>query len=42
MTATIVAVDPDAEILGARVHLTWIEREGVPLPAFAIVDEGLG
>ncbi len=42
ITATIVAVDTDAEVLGARVQLTWIERQGVPLPAFTIVGEGVG
>ncbi len=41
VSATIVAVDTQDEILGSRVRLTWIEREGVPLPAFTIVPSGL-
>jgi uncharacterized protein len=35
-TSTVVGCDNDAIRIGARVHLTWIERSGSPMPVFEL------
>jgi len=35
-TATVIGADNDDIAIGARVHLDWIERGGVPVPAFGL------
>jgi uncharacterized protein len=35
-TSTVVGCDNDAIRIGARVHLTWIERSGAPMPVFEL------
>jgi uncharacterized protein len=34
LTSTVVHCDPDTVAIGTPVTLTWIERDGVPFPAF--------
>jgi uncharacterized OB-fold protein len=38
-TSTIVDATADAIRIGARVHLDWVERDDVPLPAFRLDRE---
>lgn len=35
-TATVTGAANDDIVIGARVHLDWIERGGVPVPAFRL------
>lgn len=37
-TSTVVDDDPRALAVGQRVELTWLERNGVPFPAFRRVE----
>ena len=38
-TSTVVGAENERVVIGAPVVLTWIERDGRPFPAFALVDE---
>ena len=37
-TSTVVDAPNDRIAIGARVALAWIERDGVPLPVFRLVE----
>jgi uncharacterized OB-fold protein len=37
-TTTVVGVEHDQIVIGAAVRLQWIERDGRPFPAFALLD----
>jgi uncharacterized OB-fold protein len=37
-TSTVVGVERDQIVIGAAVGLQWIERDGRPFPAFALLD----
>ncbi len=39
LTSTIVGSRNDAIVIGRRVTLDWIERDGTPLPVFRLVDQ---
>lgn len=39
-TATVVGSDPQRLAVGQAVELAWIERNGVPFPAFRVVEHG--
>jgi hypothetical protein len=34
----VVGAENDRIVIGAAVELTWIERDGRPFPAFALVN----
>jgi len=38
-TATVVDAPNEAIAIGERVELTWIDRAGVPVPAFRLAEE---
>jgi uncharacterized OB-fold protein len=38
VTGTVVGCEPEAVTLGMRVKLTWVDRDGAPVPAFAPLD----
>ncbi|PXX01668.1 Zn-ribbon domain-containing OB-fold protein [Mycolicibacterium moriokaense] len=35
-TATVVGPSPDRIVIGARVHLDWVQRGGSPMPVFRL------
>jgi uncharacterized OB-fold protein len=37
-TSTVVGAAPDEIRIGRRVELTWIDRAGMPVPAFHLED----
>jgi uncharacterized protein len=37
-TSTVVAADKDTIRIGERVRLSWIERDGTPLPVFELTE----
>jgi uncharacterized OB-fold protein len=39
LTSTVVGAGNDDIVIGARVALDWIERSGVPVPAFRLTGE---
>jgi uncharacterized OB-fold protein len=40
-TSTVVGAANDDIVIGAPVTLDWIDREGVPVPAFRLAAGGL-
>lgn len=38
-TATVIGAQNDAIAIGRRVELAWIDRAGVPVPAFRLPEE---
>ena len=37
-TSTVVGADPATLVVGQAVELAWIDRNGVPFPAFRVVE----
>ena len=42
ITSTVVRCDPSEVAIGMPVELAWIDRDGVPLPAFEPVAHQVG
>lgn len=40
ITSTVVDADRDAIVVGARVGLDWMDRDGVPAPVFRLEADG--
>ena len=38
-TSTVVGASNDQITIGRRVALSWIERDGAPMPVFVLADE---